>query len=191
MSAIRSWTVSDELWAAVEPVVPKPKREGKRRYRRKPGGGRPPLEPRRVFEGIVYVLRTGCQWKALPEERFGSASSIHKYFRLWVQKGVFVRLWRKGLAEYDDLQGIAWRWQSLDGGMVKAPLAQEAVGANPTDRGKKWEQAQFTRRRAWNPAVHSRKRCQRPRREALGTNVGPDSDKKAAGAESSRRESVR
>ena len=137
MSAIRSWTVSDELWAEVEPVIPKPKREGRRRYRRKPGGGRPPLDPRLVFEGIVYVLRTGCQWKALPEERFGSASSIHKYFRLWSQKGVFVRLWRKGLAAYDDMEGIAWQWQSLDGGMVKAPLAQEAVGPNTTDRGKK------------------------------------------------------
>ncbi len=103
-----------------------------------------------------------------------------------MQKGVFVRLWRKGLAEYDDLQGIAWRWQSLDGGMVKAPLAQEAVGPNPTDRGKKWEQTQCTRRRAWNPAVHSRQRCQRPRREALGTNVGPDRDKKASSAEPTR-----
>jgi hypothetical protein len=130
----------------------------------------------------VYVLRTGCQWKALPEERFGSASSIHKYFRLWVQKGVFVRLWRKGLAEYDDLEGIAWQWQSLDGGMVKAPLAQESVGPNPTDRGKKREQAQFARRRAWNPAVRSRQRSQRPRRETSGTNLGSDRNGAATGA---------
>ena len=182
MSAIRSWTVSDELWAEVAPVIPKPKREKKRRYRRKPGGGRKPLDPRRVFEGIVYVLRTGCQWKALPEERFGSASSIHKYFRLWATTGVFVRLWRKGLAEYDDLEGIAWRWQSLDGGMVKAPLAQEAVGPNPTDRGKKGEQAQSARRRTWNPAVDSRQRCPRPRRETLGADVGSDGSKTATGA---------
>ena len=48
-----------------------------------------------------------------------------------------MRLWRKGLAEYDELEGIAWAWQSIDGAMVKAPLAQEAVGPNPTDRGKK------------------------------------------------------
>ena len=173
MSAIRSWTVSDELWAEVEPVIPKPKREKNRQYRRKPGGGRKPLDPRRVFEGIVYVLRTGCQWKALPEERFGSASSIHKYFRLWAAAGVFARLWRKGLAEYDDLEGIAWRWQSLDGGMVKAPLAQEAVGPNPTDRGKKRKQAQPARRRAWNPSVDSRQRGPGPRREASGADTGP------------------
>jgi|GEM_PF-398231 len=41
-----------------------------------------------------------------------------------------------GLAEYDEMEGIAWRWQSIDGTMMKAPLAQEAVGPNPTDRGK-------------------------------------------------------
>jgi transposase len=111
-----------------------------------------------VFEGIVYVLRTGCQWKALPEERFGSASSIHKYFLDWKRKGFFVRLWRKGLAEYDDLEGVAWAWQSIDGAMVKAPLAQESVGPNPTDRGKKWNQTQPAGRREWNPAIDSRRR---------------------------------
>jgi transposase len=158
MSAHRSWTVSDALWAKVAPLIPKRKREKGHRYRRKPGGGRKPLEPRRVFEGIVYVLRTGCQWKALPQAQFGSPSSIHKYFLAWKQAGVFVRLWRKGLAEYDECEGIAWAWQSIDGALVKAPLAQETVGPNPTDRGKKWDQAQSPRRRAWNPSVAARQR---------------------------------
>jgi len=116
------------------------------------------MKPRKVFEGIVYVLRTGCQWKALPKEQFGSASSIHKYFLEWKCQGVFVRLWRKGLAEYDDMEGISWAWQSIDGAMVKAPLAQETVGPNPTDRGKKWDKAQLARRREWNPVVDSRER---------------------------------
>lgn len=158
MSAHRSWTVSDALWAKVAPLIPKRKREKGHRYRRKPGGGRKPLEPRRVFEGIVYVLRTGCQWKALPQAQFGSPSSIHKYFLDWKQAGVFVRLWRKGLAEYDECEGIAWAWQRIDGALVKAPLAQETVGPNPTDRGNKWDQAQSPRRRAWNPAVAARQR---------------------------------
>ena len=39
-------------------------------------------------------------------------------------------------SEFDELQGIAWRWQSIDGAMMKAPLAQQSVGPNPTDRGK-------------------------------------------------------
>ena len=100
MKTIKSWTVSEELWKKVEPLIPKRQRERGKKYKRKPGGGRKPMEPRKVFEAIVYVLRTGCQWKALPKE-FGSASSVHKYFLEWKRKGIFIRIWRKGLAEYD------------------------------------------------------------------------------------------
>ncbi|MDM0117746.1 transposase [Variovorax sp. J22R133] len=111
-----------------------------------------PKPARLVFEAIVYVLRTGCQWKALPKERFGSASAIHKRFLEWEAAGFFEALWKAGLAEYDQMQGIAWRWQSIDGAMMKAPLAQEAVGPNPTDRGKK-KKASAT---CWWTAVASR-----------------------------------
>jgi transposase len=116
------------------------------------------MPARTVFEAIVYVLRTGCQWKALPKEVFGSASSIHKYFLDWAKAGVFKDLWVAGLAEYDEMEGIAWRWQSIDGAMMKAPMAKEAVGPNPTDRGKKWEQKAPAGRRAWGPAVNRRDR---------------------------------
>ena len=73
---------------------------------------------------------------------------------------VFEALWKAGLAEYDDFEGIAWRWQSIDGAMMKAPLAQEAVGPNPTDRGKKWEQAPPAGGRSWRPALAHRDRSQ-------------------------------
>src|SRR4030066_1781029 len=158
MSAIKSWTVSNELWNRVEPLIPRRKRAKKRKYLRRPGGGRKPMEPRKVFAGIVFVLRTGCQWKALPQEEFGSASSIHKYFLEWKRQGVFVRLWQKGLAEYDELEGTAWEWQSIDGAMGKAPLAQIAVGPNPTDRGKKRKQASYPCGRNWRPSVDHRNR---------------------------------
>ena len=84
---------------------------------------------------VFYVLRTGCQWKALPKE-FGSSSSVHRYFQAWANAGFFERIWTIGLEKYDELEGIGWEWQSVDGCMVKAPLAREAVGHNPTDRGK-------------------------------------------------------
>lgn len=158
MGAIKAWTVSDALWAKVEPLIPTRKRGEGRRYLRRPGGGRKPMDPRQVFEAIIFVLRTGIQWKALPPRQFGSASAVHKYFLHWKRHKVFVKLWRKGLAEYDELAGIAWRWQSVDGAMVKAPLALETVGPNPTDRGKKRDQAQPPRRREWNPAVPHRER---------------------------------
>lgn len=87
---IRSWEVSDAFWAKVEPLIPaRAPRVALRAYVRKPGGGRKPKADRLVFEAIVYVLRTGCQWKALPSERFGSASAIHKRFLEWEATGVF------------------------------------------------------------------------------------------------------
>lgn len=160
MAKTQSWEVSDELWQNVQPLVPKPapRRAGKR-YQRRPGGGRKPLGDRQIFAGIVYVLRTGCQWKALPKA-FGSASSVHKHFQRWRGQGFFLALWRAGLAEYDEMEGIAWEWQSIAGTQGKAPLAQEAVGNNPTDRGKKRRQAQPVGGRGWGPAVPNRQRGQ-------------------------------
>jgi len=156
---MKSWTVSDVFWAKVEPLVPSVTRPTGRQYRRKPGAGRKPMAARQVFSAIVYVLRTGCQWKALPRE-FGSASAVHTHFQRWLRAGFFLRLWQAGLAEYDEMEGIAWRWQSIDGAMHKAPLATECVGPNPTDRGKKWTQTKSSGRRAWRPAIAGRKRGQ-------------------------------
>ena len=161
-----SWEVTDEFWQRVEPLVPQPVRDPNKQYLRSAGAGRPPKPARLVFEAIVYVLRTGCQWKALPKERFGSASAVHQKFIQWSRAGFFEALWKAGLAEYEDLEGIAWRWQSIDGAMFKAPLAQETVGPNPTDRGKKWQQTPFAGGRAWRPVVTRRDGGERARRDA-------------------------
>jgi hypothetical protein len=77
-----------------------------------------------------------------------------------MRSGFFVALWRAGLAEYDEMEGIAWSWQSIDGALVKAPLALEAVGRNPTDRGKKRKQATLINGRPWSPAINRRYRGQ-------------------------------
>jgi transposase len=158
MNKIQSWEVSDSFWERAEKLLPKKKRDPKKKYKRKPGAGRKPIEPRKAFEGIVYVLRTGIQWKALPKEKFGSPSSIHDYFQKWEADGFFLRLWKAGLHEYNEMEGIAWKWQSADGAMNKAPLAQESVGANPTDRGKKWSKKKSSHRRKWNPFITRRMR---------------------------------
>ena len=156
---VKSWEVTDAFWSRVEPLIPaKPGRAPEKTFVRKPGGGRKPKPARVVFEAIVFVLRTGCQWKALPAERFGSASAVHKRFLEWEKAGFFEAIWRAGLAEYDEMEGIAWRWQSIDGAMIKAPLAQEQVGPNPTDRGKKRDQAAPVGGRAWRPVITRRDR---------------------------------
>ena len=77
------WRIPDELWERIERLLPK--------TRRNPKGGRPRLPSRQVGDGIFYVLRTGCQWKAAPRE-FGSGSTLHKRFQEWVRRGVFRRL---------------------------------------------------------------------------------------------------
>ena len=94
------------------------------------------MPARRVFSAIVYVLRTGCQWKALPKE-FGSASAIHLHFQQWHRAGFFVALWRSGLAEYDEMEGIAWDWQSVDGAMAESSAGGGVRGGQPYGSGKK------------------------------------------------------
>jgi transposase len=162
MSRTKPWKVSEELWERVEPLLPKRAERIKgKRYRRKPGAGRPGVDKRKVFEAMVRVLRTGCQWNSIEKERDGvSSSSVHRYFQAWTMAGVFLELWRKGLAEYDEMEGIAWEWQSMDATQVKAPLAKEAVGANPTDRGKKRDEDKRPDRRRWTPSVsiHNRRK---------------------------------
>jgi transposase len=77
------WRIPDELWVRLEPLLPKRRRSRK--------GGRPRLDYRQVLDGIFYVLRTGCQWKAAPKV-FGSGSSLHRYFQSWQQRGLFSNL---------------------------------------------------------------------------------------------------
>jgi putative transposase len=124
----RPWEVSDVLWKRVKPFIPERVSHAK--------GGRPPEDDRKMFTAIVYVLRTGMQWNALPRER-GASTTVYNRFRLWEKQGVFMQLWQNGLQEYDELVGLDWEWQSLDGVMTKAPLGGGATGPNPTDRAKR------------------------------------------------------
>lgn len=89
-----------------------------------------------MMTAIFYILRTGCQWNALPRS-IGASSTVHDRFQEWREAGIFEKLWKEGLLEYDTKKGIDWEWQSMDGAMTKAPLGGECTGANPTDRGKK------------------------------------------------------
>jgi len=164
MPRTHPWEISDEFWTLVEPLIPASPRFGDNKvYKRKPGGGAKAKYSNRIyFSAIVYILRTGIQWNALPREKFDGlgSSALHTKFQQWQRSGFFQALWRRGLAEYDELEGIAWEWQAADSTNIEAPLAQESVGPNPTDRGKKWHQEKSPRRRAWRPALNYRLRGQ-------------------------------
>ena len=117
--------ISDELWERIEPLLPPRVNTHPR------GGGRKPADPRTVMNGILFVLRTGCQWKALDVTGICSGSTAHTRFQQWAEAGVFLEIWKHGLLEYDELHGIEWRWQSMDGAMTKSPLGGEKNRKKP------------------------------------------------------------
>ena len=170
---MKFWEISDAFWEAVKPLIPENVRDPKRVYQRIAGGGRKPLDSRKVFEAIVYVLKTGTQWKALPKDIFGSPSSIHAYFKKWEAQGFFSEMWKKGLAEYEEMKGIAWEW-TLDTSrnakaamerMYKGTDGEELPGATSDKAGEKAsEQAEqpeeTTDNRIWRPVISRRSREQ-------------------------------
>jgi transposase len=105
--------IPDELWEEIKVILP-PEKSNKTI-------GRPVVSFRKVLDGILYVLRTGCQWKMLQKE-YGSGSTCHRRFQQWTLSKVFKKLWVRLLEVYDDLKGIRWMWQSLGSVSIKAPL---------------------------------------------------------------------
>lgn len=121
------YRMPDAMWERLKAVLPV--------YPHHPQGGRPRAALRDVVDGIFYCLRTGCQWKAIPPE-ICPGSTCHDYFQEWTESGVFEELWAVALEEYNELEGLDFQWQSVDGAMTKAPLGGEDTGPNPTDRAK-------------------------------------------------------
>jgi putative transposase len=117
--------ISDALWAVLQPLLPV--HVNKHRF----GGGRPRKPDRVCADAIFYVLRTGCQWKALDQTELCPGSTAHDRFQEWVQADVFLKLWRTGVEQFDELKGIDWDWLSMDGAMTKAPLGGEKNRAQP------------------------------------------------------------
>ena len=111
--------VPEALWGAVAPLLPAEPP--------KPRGGRPRIPDRRVLAGILYRLRTGCQWKALPTE-FGSGSTCHLRLQRWAAAGVFTDAFVAMLKRYDRRRGIQWKWSALDSATVKSPKGGTSRG---------------------------------------------------------------
>jgi transposase len=103
--------IPEALWRRIKPLLPV--------HGPKPRGGRPRVSDRVVFRGIVYRLRTGCQWKALPAQ-FSSGSTCHARFQEWCSAGLFYKIFAEMVRFYDRRRGIQWNWASMDSAMVKA-----------------------------------------------------------------------
>src|ERR1700726_3263827 len=73
--------LTDEEWALVEPLIAPAKR----------GGNKRTVDVREVVNGLMYVLSTGCQWRAIPKD-LPPRSTVHDYFDLWAWDGTLNRI---------------------------------------------------------------------------------------------------
>ncbi len=116
------WECPDDLWEEfIQPVLDEMDPP-------KPGPGRRRIDPRKALDGIIYQLRSGCQWNALPK-RFGDDSSVHRTLQRWIALDVFGVIGALLVEHCEELGGVEWRWQSADAAMGKARL-----GGTPSAR---------------------------------------------------------
>jgi len=73
--------LTDDEWAHVAPLIPPAKRGGNRRH----------VDVREVMNGIMYVLSTGCQWRAIPKD-LPPRSTLFDYLDLWSWDGTLDRI---------------------------------------------------------------------------------------------------
>ena len=122
------WEVNDELWTIIQGILDELDPPA--------ATGRPRTGQREALNGIIYVMRSGCQWNQLPSQ-FGDDSSVHRTLQRWIARGVLQRLWAVLVENCQEFGGVSWEWQSADGamgkarfgGMMSAPTPQ--IAANP------------------------------------------------------------
>jgi transposase len=101
MSYTTLWEIPDGLWERIEQVLPREKRKG--------SPGRPALPNRKVVNGILFVLRSGCQWKGLKKEWYGASSSLHQRFQTWNEAGLWKKIYRVMVKYYHKKRHIQWK----------------------------------------------------------------------------------
>jgi transposase len=107
--------VPDRLWEEIKPLIPPDPLQ--------PKGGRPRVDSRKCFTGIVFVLWTGCPWNAVPAEMgCGSGPTLWRRFRDWTQAGVWDALWGKALVHLRAAGLLRMDRAVVDSASVRAAL---------------------------------------------------------------------
>ena len=105
--------LTDQQWAILEPLIPKPRR-------RSDGRGRPPVHSNRaVMNGVLWVLRTGAAWADLPD-RFPSGSTCFRRFSRWMHQGVLQAILEALARDLEDRGKIDLSECFIDGTFVVA-----------------------------------------------------------------------
>ena len=128
--------VDDELWAIIEPLLPK--------HRSGPGKrGRPAVDDRAALTGILFVLRSGIPWEMLPKEMgCGSGMTCWRRLRDWQRAGVWERLHQILLARLEAAHQIDWSRASVDSVFIRAKGAKKG-GLSV----RRWDRRQWIARR--------------------------------------------
>ncbi|MHC4647646.1 MAG: transposase [Planctomycetota bacterium] len=109
--------MTHEQWKKVEKFLPKPKPNKK--------GGRPWADNRKVFEGILWVLRTRAPWVDLPK-RYPSPSTCWRRLKLWEEQDIWLKAWRASLSELDENGQLDWSEAFVDGSFAPAKKGANA-----------------------------------------------------------------
>ena len=104
--------LTDEQWTVVRPLIPKPSARADRR-------GRPRIDDRQILNGILWIMRTGAQWKDMPE-RYPSYQTCHRRFQEWVGLGVFEDMLRALVKDVKERGGLDLTECFIDGTFVIA-----------------------------------------------------------------------
>jgi transposase len=137
--------VDDELWSLVSPLLPPPKP--------RPYGhpGRKPRDDRSVFEGIVFVLRTGIPWEWVPQQMgCGSGMTLWRRLRDWQRAGAWQKIYEVLLAKLQEAHQIDWSRAAIDSGSIRAVGGGEKNRAESNRQGQKRKQAPYYHRRYWD-----------------------------------------
>jgi transposase len=121
--------LTDEEWTHVEPLIPPAKRGGNKRR----------VDLREVVNGLLYVLSTGCQWRAIPKD-LPPRSTVYAYFDLWDWDGTLDRIHE---ALYVKCREMAAREASPTAAIIDSQSVKSAekgglqLTARATTRGKR------------------------------------------------------